>query len=177
MTPDLINKRCSSYRTKSLVKDDYFDSRSRLSTGDIRMRRFWLRMWKNKVLLLMMMIMLTTVVSGCGNSSAKQVVEKYFKAVKAGNLDKAIECFTPDVQEVTKTFTDGMFGEDGGAMLNELIGSIYPQEYADYEFKPVSETKTDDTHTVVTVEVNAGGSTVKTEVHCIRIDGKWYIEY
>lgn len=141
------------------------------------MKKYWKGTRSKNALLIMMIFMIATIVSGCGNSSAKQVTEKYFKAVKAGDLDKAIECFTPDVQEVTKAFTDGMLGEDGGAMLNELMGSIFPQEYEGFEFKAVSEDKTDDKHAIVTVEVNAGGSTAKTEVHCIKIDGKWYIEY
>ena len=120
------------------------------------------------------------MVSGCGNTSAKGVTAKYFAAVKAGDFDKAIECFTPAVQsqmEASKALADGIFGVDSGAMLNGLMGMINPQEYANYQFTPVDEKKTDDSHAVVEVEVKTGGGSGSTVVHCVKIDGQWYIEY
>lgn len=140
------------------------------------MNRLLVGMKKN---LIFWTILLTIFLSGCGNSSAKKVVDKYFSAVKSGDFDKAIECFSPAMQsqlEASKALADSLFNVDSGAIFNGLVGIVNPQEYADYEFKPVSETIIDDTHTAVIVEIKTGGSIDTTEVNCIKIDGQWYIE-
>ena len=111
------------------------------------MNRLLVGMKKN---LIFWTILLTIFLSGCGNSSAKKVVDKYFSAVKSGDFDKAIECFSPAMQsqlEASKALADSLFNVDSGAIFNGLVGIVNPQEYADYEFKPVSETIIDDTHT------------------------------
>ena len=74
--------------------------------------------------------------------------------------------------EASKALADSLFNVDSGAIFDGLVGIVNPQEYADYEFKPVSETIIDDTHTAVIVEIKTGGSIDTTEVNCIKIDGQ-----
>lgn len=133
------------------------------------------------LMLALIAVLFAMALTACGiTSSPERTTEKFFSAVKSGDIDKAIECFTPVVQkqyQAALAVSDKLFGIDSGALLGGLIGTINVDYYADYEFKVVGATETNDTHAVVTVDVYVDGSLDSTTtVSCIKIDGAWYIE-
>lgn len=126
-------------------------------------------------------VILAMALTACGiTSSPERTTEKFFSAVKSGDIDKSIECFTPVIQEQYKAalaVSNALFGIDTGALLGGVLGTINVDYYADYDFKVVGTSKTDDTHAVVTVDVYVDGSLDSTTtVSCLKIDGAWYIE-
>lgn len=141
---------------------------------------------KKGVLVLLICLLCSLVLVGCGaNSSPEKITEKFFSGVKAGDIDKSIECMAPAVQEEWKaglSLSNTLFGAfgvsvDSNALLNGLLGTINADYYKDYEFKVVDTTKTDKTHALVTVDVLENGEGItQTTVLCVKIDGKWYIE-
>lgn len=52
-------------------------------------------MSKKWLSLILVIVILVSLLAACGNSSSpKKTTEKYFSAIKAGDLDKAISCLT-----------------------------------------------------------------------------------
>lgn len=120
--------------------------------------------------------------SGCGStSSPKKVTQSFFSAVKSGDMEKAIECFQPSVQEQYKAvmalYSAFAGGADVNAILGGIVGGVNSEEYKNYSFKVSDVQNTDSEHAKVTVDVSNGGAKqTSTTVYCIKIDGKWYIE-
>lgn len=126
-------------------------------------------------------LMCVLLLTACGSSgSPEKTVGKFFGAVKSGDVDKAIECFMPTIQEQYKAgiaIADGLFGIDSRALLSAVLGTANIDAYRNYDFKVSGSTKTDGDHATVSVDVYIDGSiNSTTSVRCIEIDGKWYIE-
>jgi len=127
------------------------------------------------------MVMIAFVVTACGMlSSPESTVEKYFGAVKAGDLEKSMECFTPSFQAQYKAglaISDALFHIDSGALLGGIIGLTNAGEYENYDFKIVGTKEIDSTHAIVTVNVYIDGQKdMSYQVDCVKLEGKWYIE-
>lgn len=143
-------------------------------------------MSKKIIAITLAVLIFVVVLSACGNSSSpERTAEKYFSAVKAGDLDKAMSCFTPAIQEQYKaalSLSNTLFGSfglglDSGSLLGGLVGAANTDAYKNYDFKVSGSAKTDDTHATVTVDVYIDGNkNSTTTVYCIKIDGEWYIE-
>ena len=141
---------------------------------------------KRIIAIVLVIITLTVVLTSCGSSSSpERTAEKYFSAVKAGDLDKAMECFTPAIQEEYKaalSLSNTLFGSfglgiDSGSILGGLVGAANTDAYKNYDFKVSGSTKTDDTHASVSVDVYIDGNkNSTTTIYCVKIDNEWYIE-
>lgn len=138
------------------------------------------RAFSATIALVLLIAVLACTLSACGGtSSPKAVTETFFSAVKAGDLEKAIECFTPSAQAQYKAMlavSDALFGVDTGSILGGIVGYANEQEYKSYSFKVKDVNKTDDSHATVSVDVIVNGQKNRTtSVSCVRIDKKWYI--
>lgn len=141
---------------------------------------------KKLMIVIFAITMIVAILPACGSqSSPERTVDKYFSAVKTGDLDKAIECFTPAMQaqyEAAMSFSDTLFGlfgisTDSDAILGGIVGMANTDAYKNYNFKVSGSTKTDSDHATVSVDVYIDGEkTSTTMVYCVKIDGEWYIE-
>ncbi len=126
-------------------------------------------------------VIIALALTACGTvSSPERTTEKFFGAVKAGDIDKSIECFTPSIQEQYKAvlaISNKVFGIDSGALLNGVLGTVNASTYDNYDFKVVDSSETDSTHAIVTVDVYVDGQKESsTQVYCVKLEGEWYIE-
>ena len=134
-----------------------------------------------RVVIILIIAAMLGCLTACGsNSSPKKVAQTYFNAVKAGDLEKAIECFTPAEQAQYKSMlaiSNALFGVDSGALLNGLVGTMLPDDYRNYDFKASDVNKKDSEHAEVTVDIYINGKKQdSTTAYCTKIDGKWYLE-
>lgn len=114
----------------------------------------------------------------------RSVAQKYFNAVKSGDIEGAIECFTPDFQQQYNALLslgsmvgEYMGGADGSSLLNGLMSYTNQNAYKDCKFKADEVTFTDDEHASVHVTVEGAGECIPSEttVKAVKYDGKWYI--
>lgn len=141
---------------------------------------------KKFIIVILAITMIVAILPACGSpSSPERTADKYFRAVKNGDLDKAIECFTPAMQaqyEASMSFSDTLFGlfgigVDSDAILGGIVGMANTDAYKNYDFKVSGSTKTDSDHATVSVDVYIDGKKASTTmVYCVEIDGEWYIE-
>lgn len=133
-----------------------------------------------RMLLFVIVVALGFNISGCVSTSTPEKVTKtFFEAVKAGDLDKAVECYTPAIKaqyEAGLAITDGLFGFDSGAILGGLIGFANVDTYENYDFKISGTEMTDDEHATVSVDVYIDDVfSSSTHINCVKYDGVWYI--
>ena len=123
----------------------------------------------------------------CGiSSSPEKTTEAYFSAVKGGDVETAIGYLTPAKQKqfkaaysVSNTLLGGfgLGGLDTESILGAYMGTTNAEYYKNYEFKISEVTKTDDSHSIVYVDVYVDGELkTTTPMKCTKIDGKWYVE-
>ena len=127
------------------------------------------------------LMIIALALTACGTiSSPERTAEKFFGAVKAGDIEKSIECFTPSAQAQYKAglaISDALFHIDSGALLNGVLGWANASEYENYDFKVVGTKEIDSTHAIVTVDVYVDGQKDwSDQVQCVKLEGKWYIE-
>lgn len=112
-----------------------------------------------------------------------EIVKKYFDAVKYGDVETAISCFTPDIQAEWNAVMSlaGFFSSkatgfgDVSSLLGGLIAYANTTEYSEYEFSIGNVNKSDNTATV-TVNIRIDGSSAgSTTINCVKINNKWYI--
>lgn len=147
---------------------------------------------KNRKLIAALIIIMI-VVSGSLVSCASEedgprdVAQRFFDAVKVGDTNGAIECFTPAFQQQYNSIVSlgGMFGKEyTGYDVSSLFGgftSMANQDaYQDCVFTADDVTFTDDSHEHATVHVTVEGATdgipSSTTVDTVLYDGKWYID-
>ena len=138
------------------------------------------------IIFIFAVIMIVAILPACGSSSSpERTADKYFSAVKTGDLDKAIECFTPAIQaqyKASMSLSDTLFGlfgigVDSDAILGGVVAMANTDAYNNYDFKVSGSTKTDSDHATVSVDVYIDGKKASTTmVYCVEIDGEWYIE-
>ena len=121
----------------------------------------------------------------------RRIVQTYFDAVKAGDVEKAFSCYTPEVQQqldtgmdiasgISESTTESLlgFGVDATGIGSSLMGFAAAQAYENYEFKATEVEFTDDTQTQarVTVEVYIDRTLDRTtEVSTVKYEDEWYL--
>ena len=138
-------------------------------------------MKKKIIAALLVLVTFVMMLSACGNSSSpEKTAETFFAAVKSGDIDKAIGCYTPVIQEQYKagiSIANSIFNIDSSTLLNAILGTANANAYVNYDFKVVGSAKTDDERAVVSVDVYVDGSKkMTTNLQCVEIGGEWYIE-
>ena len=143
-------------------------------------------MSKRIIVMILIIIMLAMLLTSCGKSSSpERLVEKFFEAVKAGDMETSMACFAPNIQQEYDAGVSisnsilGLFGLnlDSGSLLNWIIGATNLDAYKNYDFKVTGSTMTDKTHARVNVDVYIDGKkSTTTTMSCIKIDGEWYLE-
>lgn len=116
---------------------------------------------------------------------AKEIVEEFFEALKAGDTGGAIECCTPALQEQYNGGLDAggiilsMFGlPNVKGLVNPWLGMVNSNYYKDYEFKVIDVTLDNEKKRGnVTVDVFIKGEKKQTtEMGVVKYKGKWYVE-
>ena len=133
-----------------------------------------------RILVLALAIVLLCSLTACGErSSPQKTVEGFFKAVKSGELDKAVTYFTPSLQkqyQAILSLSNALFGIDAGPLLEGLVAFASDAAISDYSFK-VTQTERSGDRATVTVVISLNGSAQQTtEISCVKMDREWYIE-
>lgn len=126
-------------------------------------------------------LLLVGLLSACGvRSSPESITQEFFSAVKTGDMERGIECFTPSVQSQYKAMM-ALFGGATGFNIADiwggLVGYSNSTDFKDTDFKISNTKEIDSTHTKVNVDIYEGEKkTSSTSVTCVKIDDEWYIE-
>lgn len=112
------------------------------------------------------------------------MTQKYFDAVKAGDTEGAIACFTPSFQQKIQSmnalggmFSEALFGMDASGLMNGFLGYADAEEYQNYDFEATDVVVSDDEHASVTVEIYIDGELDSTtEIKTVKYQDEWYIE-
>ena len=145
---------------------------------------------KCKFILLICAICTVFLYSGCGKNEEdgpKEIVQKYFNAVKAGDIDGAIECFTPAFQQQYSSAVSlgGILGQfltgiDGSSLLEGFMSFANQYTYKDCKFIIGEVEFTDDEHEHATVHVSVEGAgdgiPDETTIGTVKYNGEWYVE-
>jgi uncharacterized lipoprotein YehR (DUF1307 family) len=125
---------------------------------------------KKTVSILLAVLMLTFALTGCGSSqnSPEGVVKKFVDSINSGNLNGVIECMTPDVQETMKA----LMGLYDSADLAELMGFDSGSKFS----LTVNGVQIDGDRALVNATVVSGEESDTSDVPCVKIDGKWYLD-
>mgnify|MGYP000020850347 FL=1 len=148
-----------------------------------------IRRLKKTVLLFMAIFSVAVVSSSCAreDQGPRSVTQKYFNAVKAGDTEGAIKCFTPAFQQQYSALLtlggmlgESMGGKDGSFLVNAISSYTNQSTYKDVKFKADTVTFTDNEHEHATVHVTVegGGAGIPSEatINTVKYDGKWYVE-
>ncbi|MCI8281258.1 MAG: DUF4878 domain-containing protein [Lachnospiraceae bacterium] len=134
----------------------------------------------------MILVLCSVLMVGCAQSlekGSRDVVEKYFDTLKAGDIEGTISCYTPAVQQQFQAASEfggivgeALFGVDASGLVNGFAGYANAAEYQNYDFKVTNVTAEDDEHGVVTVEVYIDGELDRsTEIRTVQYQDKWYV--
>ena len=147
------------------------------------------RLKKFALILIVLMLISSFVLISCGNEEdgPRKITQKYFDAVKVGDIEGAIECFTPAFQQqydmalsLGGMLSKELTGIDASSLLGGLMSLANEAAYRDCSFIADAVEFTNDTHeraTVhVTIEGGGDGIPSSTTVNTVLYDGKWYIE-
>lgn len=150
-----------------------------------------MNMSRLKKTILLAVLLISVIVTGASCAREEQgprsVTQKYFNAVKAGDTEGAIKCFTPAFQQQYSALLSlgGMLGEsmggkNGGFLVNAFSSYANQKTYKNIKFKADSVTFTDNEHehasVHVTVEGGGAGIPNETTIRTVKYDGKWYVE-
>ncbi len=135
--------------------------------------------WKTVgISLLTLMLVLSLTACGGSTNSPEEVAETFFHAVKSGDVNGAMECYTPAIQ---KSYSGGtsianlLFGIDSESLINDYVGGINAKTYENFDFE-VSDTEINGKKATVDVDVYVDGVKKETTtVHCEEIDDTWYL--
>lgn len=142
---------------------------------------------KYGIRIFIMLILFVTLMTGCAQDAekgARNVTQKYFDALKAGDGEGIIACFLPSVQQEYQLGTavggvigGALFGNDASGLANGFLGYATGGEYQNYDFKATDIVVSDDEHAVVTVEVYIDGVLDNTtEIKTEKYQDEWYIQ-
>lgn len=146
-----------------------------------------MRLLKYEFNIIVILILCVALITGCtpdSETQARDVVQKYFDALKAGDTEGATKCFTPAVQESYQTAKEfgGILSEsllkiDLSVFMNSILGYFNEDAYQSYGFKATDAVLSDDEHAVVTVEVYIEGKLNQTtEIKAVKYQDEWYVE-
>lgn len=118
----------------------------------------------------------------------RNITEKYFEAVKSGDIEGAIKCFEPAMQkqwEAALSFSS-MFGKEltgsglDKSIFEAIISGADAEAYKDCEFSVKDVKFTDEKHehaiVNVTIEGAPEGAPNTTKVNTVLYDGNWYVK-
>lgn len=116
-------------------------------------------------------------------SPAEDLVEKFFEALRAGDFETTIGCFTPSFQNEYKAALAissqilRVGSSDLGAIIGAFIGGSTREDYRDYKFDITGTEKVDDTHANVTFDVYVGEDFDRSSrIACIKYGDEWYLD-
>lgn len=135
-------------------------------------------------------ILVVFLCSGCVTNEAdgqgpKETVQRFFDAVKSGDIDGAIECFTPAFQQQFSAalslgglLSNFVAGVDGSSLLGGIMSIANQSSYKDCKFIADSVEYTDEEHATVHVTVEGAGGGIPSEatIKTVKYSGKWYME-
>lgn len=135
---------------------------------------------------LLVLALCVVLIAGCAQSlekGSRDVVQKFFDALKMGDTEGAFSCYTPAVQQQLQAANEFggilgemLFGVDASGLMYGLMGYASASEYQNYEFKATDVTAEDDEHGVVTVEIYIDGELDSTtKINTVKYQGKWYV--
>lgn len=120
------------------------------------------------------------------DNSPEGIVTKYFKAVKTGDMENGLACFTPAIQSeysLIMKLADSASSyfnlpvSNPSSFVGDLTGLVNSSYYKDYEFKAVNTDYQSDLDAIVTVDVYINGAkSESTTLLTKKIDGQWYID-
>ncbi len=129
---------------------------------------------KKTVSVILAVLMLTLALAGCSGSSQNSpegVVKKFIDSVNSGNINGIIECLTPESQEAMKAMM-ALYGSMSDADLAELMG-FETETKVDLTINGV---QIDGDTATVNATIVADGESDTSDVPCIKVDGKWYLD-
>lgn len=116
-------------------------------------------------------------------SPAEDLVEKFFEALRAGDFETTIGCFTPSFQNEYKAALAissqilRVGSSDLSAIIRAFIGGSTREDYRDYKFDITGTEKLDDTHANVTFDVYVGEDFDRSSrIACIKYGDEWYLD-
>lgn len=152
---------------------------------------------KKIISLVIVLIMIMLLFVGCGSesnnsngsievkteSTPTEVAEKYFDAVKHGDVDTAISCFTPNIQaewkavmSLTNFFTSKTINfSDASTLLGGLIATANTSEYKNYTFTVTDEEIVDDSAKVIVSIKSGEKDNGTTTINFAKVYNQWYI--
>ena len=125
-----------------------------------------------KIALFVVLFSLVLCLTACGNSgksSPKEVVDLYFDSLKTGDVDGAVSCFTPTIQEKMK---------DTYIYSPEYKDKL-KKAYKNCTFKVDNVTYTDKEYEHAEVHVTvSGNSSMPSEdtLEVVKYKGEWYLD-
>lgn len=145
-------------------------------------------LWSVIAILLVITVSVTIVVQSSGNGP-EAVVERFVSAYNAVDLDKMLDCLEPSIARPMKSVM-GLANALIGVDVNDIIGvlpilaSMIPEGSGSYASMPklrcvINDTAIDGSYATVNVTftVTADGerNTDTFDLHCVKVDGDWYI--
>lgn len=117
------------------------------------------------------------------SSKPEDTAKTFFENVKSGNVEKAIDCMTPEIKNQWNlgmglaNVLGNQFGLSGSSsLLNSVIGLSDSNAYQNYDFKVQSAIYNGESNAKVPVDVYVNGKKQQTTTLDMRkIDNKWYI--
>ncbi len=129
---------------------------------------------KKTVSSLLAMLFLCLALAGCGSnqSSPDAVVGKFVQAINNNDLEGMISCMAPDVQESVKSLLT-LYGASSASDLSEMMGY---ESGTKFTLNVTNVVVDGDTATVSTELTGSDGSSETSDVPCVKVDGKWYLD-
>ncbi|MPM87106.1 hypothetical protein SDC9_134199 [bioreactor metagenome] len=123
---------------------------------------------------LLAVLFLCFALAGCGSnqSSPDAVVGKFVQAINNNDLEGMISCMVPDVQDSVKSIL-AMYGTSSASDLSEMMGY---ESGTKFTLKITNVVVDGDTATVSTELTGSDGSSETSDVPCVKVDGKWYLD-
>lgn len=138
---------------------------------------------------ILLSVLIVVVLTGCQRNpeeGPREIAQTYFDAVKKGDVDKALSCYVPEVQQAIETGKDlsgllsgKLFGGDVTDLGQSFMGAAAAEKYKNYEFKATGVKFMDDkgTKATVTVEVYIDDKLDREiKVSTVKYQDEWYID-
>lgn len=119
--------------------------------------------------ILFLVVILLFTMTACGaNASPSGVVSDCYDAIISGKTEAFLGCFTPEIQIGLPALL-GLVG----ISLEDYIEDSSITKYAITQEKTI-----DSDHATVTVDITYKSKNVRSlSMDCVKIDGKWYIDF
>lgn len=128
---------------------------------------------KKRVSIMLAVLMLTLALTGCGSSqnSPEGVVKKFVDSINSGSINGMIECMTPKVQETMKA----LLASYGSSDISDLAAMMGFEKGTKFELT-INGVQINGNTATVNATVKSGTEVDTSDVPCIKVDGKWYLD-